>query len=242
MEIFYERLTPDAFLQAVKEAPIAYLPLGTLEYHGPHLPLGSDMLQPLGLYTELARKVGGVVLPSLSIGPDEKTVIADEDFYGMDFEFLTARERPRRLPGSAYWVDDSTFLQHVGGMVRQLSRAGLKIVVGHGHGPSTDFFRRQATVWKETYGIETLTMQEILREKELGFMIDHAGANETSIMLATNPELVKMENLPKDPGEWPRGIMGEDPRVHASAEFGQRIVRANLETMEMLLREALTRL
>jgi len=239
VEIFYERLTPDAFLQAVKEAPIAYLPLGTLEYHGPHLPLGSDMLQPLGIFAELARSVGGVVLPSLSAGPDEKTVIAGEDFYGMDFEFLTARERARRLPGSAYWVDDPTFLQYVDGMVRQLSRAGLKIVVGHGHGLSTDFFRRQAPMWKETYGIKALTMQEILREKELGFMIDHAGANETSIMLATNPELVKMENLPKDPDEWPRGIMGEDPRLRASAEFGRRIIKANLVEMERLLREEL---
>jgi len=148
MEIFYERLTPDAFLRAVEHAPIAYLPLGTLEYHGPHLPVGSDMLQPLGLYGELARRVGGVVLPSLSAGPDERTTMNGEDLYGMDFEFLAEEEKPRQLPGSAYWMDDSTFLQYVDGMIRQLSRAGLKIIVGHGHGPSTDFFRGQTAVWR----------------------------------------------------------------------------------------------
>lgn len=242
MEVFYERLTPDEFLKVVKQTPIAYLPLGTLEYHGPHLPLGSDHLQPLGLYVELSRRLGGLVLPPLSAGPDEQAVLDGEPYYGMDFEFLTEHEKPRRLPGSAYWQDDSVFLQYTDGMIRQLSRAGLKILVGHGHGPSTDLFGRQAPAWKKAYGITVLTLQGILEDKELGFMNDHAGANETSIMLATHPELVKMENLPKDPPVWPKGIMGRDPRLHASAELGRRIIEANLTRMEILLREELGRI
>ena len=68
METLYQRLTPDVLVRRLREAPVAYLPLGTLEYHGPHLPLGSDMLQPMGLYSELAGSVGGVVLPPLSLG------------------------------------------------------------------------------------------------------------------------------------------------------------------------------
>lgn len=224
----------------MRQAPIAYLPLGTLEYHGPHLPLGSDVLQPLGLYTELAKKVGGLVLPPLSAGPDEKAVVRGEHYYGMDFEFLTENEKPRRLPGSAYWMENSVFLQYADGMVKQLSRAGVRILVGHGHGPSTDFFHKQAPAWKEVYGIKVLTLQGILEDKELGFMIDHAGANETSIMLATTPELVKMENLPKDPNVWPKGIMGRDPRLHATAQFGRRIIEANLVKMERLLLEELS--
>jgi creatinine amidohydrolase len=87
--------------------------------------------------------------------------------------------------------------------------------------------------------LRVLTLQGILAEKELGFMIDHAGANETSIMLATNPELVRMENLPKDPKDWPVGIMGADPRVHASPEKGRKIIEANLNAMKRLLREEL---
>jgi creatinine amidohydrolase len=239
MEVFYERLTPAEFLRAVEEAPVAYLPLGTLEYHGPHLPLGSDHLQPLGVYVELAKKIGGLVLPPLFAGPDEEAVFGGEHYYGMDFEFLTKDEKPRRLPGSAYWSDDELFLRYTDGMVKQLSRAGLKAIVGHGHGPSTDLFRRRAPAWRESYGVKVLTLQGILEEEELGFMNDHAGANETSIMLATNPELVRMENLPDDPGVWPRGVMGRDPRLHASAELGRRIIGANLVKMEGLLREAL---
>jgi creatinine amidohydrolase len=242
MEIFYHRLTPDVLLQRLGEAPIAYLPLGTLEYHGPHLPLGSDMLQPLGLYADLARKIGGVVLPPISMGPDETATIDGKVFFGMDFEFLTEHEKPRQLPGSAYYIDDSVFLRYADDMVKQLGRAGVKILVGHGHGPSTDYFRRQEKTWESRYGMRTLTMQEIVAEKELGFMIDHAGANETSIMLATDPDLVRMQNLPTDPKQWPTGIMGADPRIHASAEMGRRIIEANLRAMEGLLGEELRRL
>jgi creatinine amidohydrolase len=43
-EVLYERLTPVDFESRVEAAPIAYLPLGTIEWHGPHLPLGSDFL------------------------------------------------------------------------------------------------------------------------------------------------------------------------------------------------------
>jgi creatinine amidohydrolase len=241
MEVHYQRMTPAAYLEAIEETPVAYLPLGTLEYHGPHLPLGSDMLQPLALYEQLAKKVGGLILPPLSAGPDETATIGGEIFHGMDFEFLTKREKPRRLPGSAYWIEDSTFLKYVDGMLYQLGRAGIKIVVGHGHGPSTDAFRRNQGRWKSESGVKVITLQDILSEKELGFMVDHAGANETSIMLATNPGLVRMENLPKDPKEWPKGIMGEDPRTHASAEMGRKIILANFKAMKRILQDELKR-
>jgi len=242
MEILYQRLTPDVLLERLREAPVAYLPLGTLEYHGPHLPLGSDMLQPVGLYAELASSVGGVVLPPLSMGPDEATKIKGKAFYGMDFEFLAGGEKPRQLPGSAYYMDDHTFQHYAESMVKQLSRAGVRILVGHGHSPSTDLFATKGKSWESRYGMRILTMQRIVAEKELGFMIDHAGANETSIMLATDPDLVRMENLPTNPKEWPVGIMGSDPRVYASAEMGRKIIQANRRAMEGLLRAELARL
>ena len=127
-------------------------------------------------------------------------------------------------------------------MLKQLGRAGVRILVGHGHGPSTDFFAAHGRAWEAKYGLRVLTMQGIVAEKELGFMIDHAGANETSIMLATDPDLVRMENLPSNPKEWPVGIMGSDPRVYASAEMGRRIIQANRRAMEGLLRAELARL
>ena len=173
------------------------------------------------------------------MGPDEAAEIGGTAFYGMDFEFLVGDEKPRQLPGSAYYMDGPVFQSYAEVMLKQLRRAGVRIVVGHGHGPSTDLFVARRKEWESGLGLKVLTLQGILPEKELGFMIDHAGANETSIMLATDPELVRMENLPKDPRAWPVGIMGADPRVHASAEMGRRIIEANLGAMEKLLRAEL---
>ena len=70
MKVLYAELTPQEFRERLAQAPVAYLPLGTLEWHGEHLPLGSDGLQSQGFFERLARKVGGIVLPMLFLGPD----------------------------------------------------------------------------------------------------------------------------------------------------------------------------
>ena len=35
-KVLYEELLPEECVQRIKEMPVAYLPLGTLEWHGPH--------------------------------------------------------------------------------------------------------------------------------------------------------------------------------------------------------------
>lgn len=66
-----------------------------------------------------------------------------------------------------------------------------------------------------------------------------AARNETSITLAVRPELVQMENLPKD--SFPPGVGGEDPSK-ASPEHGRRILEANLARMRAILQEKLENL
>ena len=70
-KVLYQELRPREFAERIAKTPIAYLPLGTLEWHGLHLPLGSDGLQSQGLFCEMARRVGGIVLPMLFLGPDK---------------------------------------------------------------------------------------------------------------------------------------------------------------------------
>jgi len=100
--VFYEELRPDEFLERVRRCPIAYLPLGTLEWHGRHLPLGADGLQARGVFELLARRVGGVVMPMLFLGPDSTHVGQDGvEYIGMDY--LSFEEgHPQQLAGSAY--------------------------------------------------------------------------------------------------------------------------------------------
>ena len=60
----YERL-PAATLERLREeAPLAYVPIGPLEHHGPHLPMGVDGFSAHELSLRAARTSGGVVLPA----------------------------------------------------------------------------------------------------------------------------------------------------------------------------------
>ncbi|MXY83198.1 MAG: creatininase family protein, partial [Gemmatimonadetes bacterium] len=47
-KVRYSDLLPWEFRQRLAARPVAYLPLGTLEWHGEHLPLGSDAIQSEG--------------------------------------------------------------------------------------------------------------------------------------------------------------------------------------------------
>ena len=59
----YEELRPDQLELLLKEAPIAYWPLGLLEHHGWHLPIGFDGLKADRICRRLADRTGGVLLP-----------------------------------------------------------------------------------------------------------------------------------------------------------------------------------
>ena len=242
-ETLYERLTPAALEARIKAAPVAYLPLGTLEWHGPHLPLGSDHLQSQGFFVQLARRAGGVVLPPLFLGPDTVKVYDGAEYYGMDVH-QKAYPNPVRLKGSAYWVPDKLFADIVDAVLRQLRRAGFRVVVAHGHGPSTDHFikNREALEKKHDLRILTLWRSGDNRDQDTEFQSDHAAANETSIMMALHPTLVHMEHLPRDPAEQPLATIGKDPRTHASPAHGQKIIATHLDRMESLLRQELAKI
>jgi creatinine amidohydrolase len=243
MKVLYEQLTPQEFRERIKEAPIAYLPLGTLEWHGEHLPLGADGLQSKGFFEILAEEVGGIVLPMIFLGTDRKIEREGEELYGMDI--FHGREEQRydtqQLDGSAYWVPDDTFKIILEAVLKQLSRAGFKIVVGHGHGPSTSFFQKHADEWKGKYELDCLICWGSQYDSEgLGLQVDHAAMNETSLVMALRPDLVHMEYLPADLHQWPVAIGGKDPREHASPDLGDKIISLQLDRMANILKEKLS--
>lgn len=245
-KIHYVELIPAEFRKRIASAPIAYLPLGTLEWHGEHLPLGSDGLQSNGFLEHLAREVGGVVLPMLFMGPDRAKIVNGKELYGMDFicgEHESGQHEAQQLTGSAYYVSNETFHAIIEGILKQLGRAGFRIVVGHGHGPSTAFFRDNADQWREKFNLETFNCWDSKVGKDpLGIQTDHAAANETSLMMAIRPDLVQMDRLPTDPNKWPLAIAGQDPRQHASPKLGKKILTVQVERMTTILREALSQL
>lgn len=235
--VLYAELTPRQFRERLHMAPIAYLPLGTLEWHGEHLPLGSDGYQSQGFFVELARRAGGIVLPMLFLGPDHKQYVAGRDYYGMDI-YSFPDSGPQQLDGSAYWMEDAFFERLLEAIMTQLKRAGFRIVVAHGHAPSTSAFVGKTADW-EAMGLKTFICWREDESDGLGIQTDHAAANETSLMMALYPKLVAMENLDPDPVVKPLGIDGDDPRFHASAERGQQSIAQGVERMAALLRDAI---
>jgi len=244
MKTLYTELTPQEFRDRVAAAPIAYLPLGTLEWHGEHLPLGSDGLQSQGFFQLLAQEVGGIVMPMLFLGPDRMQEQDEHELYGMDICHAPEDKRyeNQQLSGSAYWVPEEIFRSILEAILKQLQRAGFRIVVGHGHGPSTGFFRDHAEEWKDKFGLECLTCWGSEYDREgLGIQVDHAAMNETSLVMALRPELVQMDRLSPDLNDWPLAIGGKDPRVHASPEVGQKAISLQMERMTGILRELLAK-
>lgn len=241
--MLYEELTPKEFSIRLAKCPVAYFPLGTLEWHGDHLPLGSDGLQSLEFFNRLANEAGGIVLPMLFLGPDRYTTYNDKEYYGMDFgkELHYGNYKTQQLVGSAYYVSDSTFNSMMHGIMKQLSRAGFKIVIAHGHGPSTNYINKHAQELMIKYNLKVMNCWGN-DSANLCLQCDHAAANETSIMMAVRPELVQIENLPKDTAEWPLGIAGRDPRIYASSKFGKEIIDFEIKKMVSLINNELKKL
>lgn len=238
-KVLYEELCPAEFQERLAACPVAYLPLGTLEWHGPHLPLGADGIQSQELFVRVARQAGGIVLPKLFLGPDRFYHDPQRELYGMDL-YTGGTIVPysmQQLPGSAYWLPDEEYRSMILRIGANLSRAGFRVLVAHGHGPSTHQFAALKEELKVRYGLIGMTAFDVLEDETLRYQNDHAAANETSITMAVRPELVQMERFAV--GEEPVAMAGADPRVHASEAYGKEILQANVDAMCRRLEEIL---
>jgi len=113
--------------------------------------------------------------------------------------------------------------------------------VAHGHGPSTNYIGSKGNEFREKYGLVVMNCWGNDTD-DLCLMCDHAGANETSIMMYVRPELVQIKNLPADTATWPLGMLGKDPRTKASARYGKEIVDFELKKMKAILQSELKKI
>jgi creatinine amidohydrolase/Fe(II)-dependent formamide hydrolase-like protein len=67
-EIFFDRMIPDEIVRRRLACPVAYLPVGALEWHGAHLPFGTDYLIVEYLAGRAAGEIGGVAFPAIYYG------------------------------------------------------------------------------------------------------------------------------------------------------------------------------
>ncbi|MCL2741512.1 MAG: creatininase family protein [Oscillospiraceae bacterium] len=256
-KVMYEELVPQEFRERIEACPIAYLPVGTLEWHGEQNPYGTDAYIGHGCFVRLARRVGGIVFPMLFMGPDTLTVSGATNYYDQEYDCLYGMDHwtggeehsggvkvkePSQLEGSAYWISDDAYNLYIEAILRQLKRAGFKAVVVNGHGPSVLFILKRIEDYRRRFGIDVFHCWGIdnSREKALGPPLGgHGGIGETSFIMALRPELVQMGRLTDDMAKKPVGVGGEDPRTYASREIGEELIDIFLEGMEKRLTEYL---
>ena len=224
-KVRYEELLPHEFEARVAARPVAYLPIGTLEWHGAQNALGADFLQSRGLFERAARQFGGIVLPPIWLGPDRITgQDTGPDLVGMDTAKTTCPHR--QLPGSCYWIPKGLFLMLVEAILSQAKRAGFRCVVADGHGPSRGAWAEMADSWEKQFGLALVSAKRDF-PGQWRTQNDHAGRNETSIMMAVAPDLVDLTQLPEDRAVSPQGVGGEDPR-DSTPEFGEELIEDTL--------------
>jgi len=224
-KVDYGELLPHEFETRLAQRPVGYLPIGTLEWHGVQNALGADFLQSGGLFRRAAQRFGGIVLPPIWLGPDR--VAAQEsgpDLIGMDTADSTTPNR--QLPGSLYWAPKGLFLMLVEAVLAQARRAGFRCIVADGHGPSRGAWAEMVDSWENQFGLQLVSAQRDF-PGQWRTQMDHAGRNETSILMAVAPQLVDLSLLPEDRTEWPQGVAGEDPR-DSSVDFGEELIEATL--------------
>ncbi len=67
-EVRFIRMVPKEIVRRRRACSVAYLPVGALEWHGKHLPFGTDCISVENISERAARKIGGVAFPVLLYG------------------------------------------------------------------------------------------------------------------------------------------------------------------------------
>ncbi len=220
--VCYELLRPGQVRQRREAAAIAYVPAGSLEWHGVQNPLGADSLKAHAVCCEAALRFGGVVLPPFYQGLLGYTNWGPQGWEGFTLSF---NEGP-------------TLEAAMLGIARALVFGGWKVIVGvsgHDVAPQRDAMQRAietATRGSKAAGFAVLEGELHSPDEHIPLGMDHAGAWETSCMMYAYGEKVDLETLRsrKLSNEeqlqmsGPEGIGGKNPLKYASAELGRKII------------------
>ena len=182
----WEELTAADFRQGIQQAKgTCLLPFGILEKHGPHLPLGTDLLN--------------VRFASLHAVEQEYAVVFPEYYFGQIFE---AKHEPGTV---AYSMElQLRLLQET---TDEMARNGCKkIIIVNGHGGNEHllpFFAQGQLDSAHDYVVYVLDGERSRpggpAKKSTG--IDyHAGENESSNVIVSRPDLVHLDRAAGESG------------------------------------------
>ncbi|MGP6170570.1 creatininase family protein [Microbacterium sp. A204] len=207
-----ERLSPEQIEERLAAVSVAYLPLGSLEFHGPHLPIGLDALTAYGICLGAAEQHGGVVLPAYyqAVGGEH-----------MRYPWTIMSSSPESI---------ATLLAETLSRLDEMGVRRAVILSGHFADEQRDLVMSVADRWNATGSSMVAIARTLAQAPELPVAPDHAGRFESLMLHAIDPTLVNVGLLPdaasfpapadEDPygqqrhsAEHPlHGVFGADPR------------------------------
>ena len=199
----YELMRPPDIVKERNRLPLMFVPIGPLEWHGPHLPLGTDGLHAHAVAVEAARRVGGVVLPTYFVGT-ETVRLSDQGAQGLAALGFTGSERIVGMdfpenPVKSLYFEEGVFAVTIRELLKLLKADSYRLLVivnGHGAVNHQRTLRRLAAEESERPTVRVEYVAAFLPATPPLSDPGHAEKIETSIMMATRPELVDIASLP----------------------------------------------
>lgn len=168
------------------------------EQHGQHLPIGTDAVLATRVAEDLAERIDGTVLPTLSYGYKSKPLSGGGPLF----------------PGTID-MNGVTVINQMHDVLSELIADGFtKIVVMNAHFENEAFIVEAIDlVTRETGGVATIVetnwwdpVPQSVIDKVFdglvfpGWALEHAAVTETSLMLHYAPELVHMDRMVEEAG------------------------------------------
>ena len=224
---------------------MAYLPIGTIEWHGEHNPVGLDTLKEHALLIHCAREIGGLVFPPLYYGEHRERHLMELNF---PQEISAKMDLPPEnfAPGYMYQSiseQNTNYHHHLLHIFHEIKSLGFRIlVVGAGHYPllphacaAIDIFHGvqngpRMTAW-------AMSGYDLVRG-QFTPCGDHAGKYETSLLMYLDPGMQDLSLLPVDREERPLGV-SHNQAQDSTAEFGKTAVKAIVAAVKTKVEELL---
>lgn len=241
----YELMLPHQIRRAIAERWPVVLPLGVLEYHGEHLPVGMDMLAVSRAFAALEAEMDIVLLPEFPYGASSYAVAGPEGSGSVQVDAEVLEPFARALFTSLLRVGFRNihfFIHHQtedfeAGMPTDLAfkLAARKAVFAFlerergegwwGDAKMADYYEQQASgndpfSWIKGHPLMT---RDIIAQ----FPFDHAGMGETSLMMALAPQTVDLSRL--DTGQWYARSATDASRE--TGERGRDLILAHLRSV-----------
>ena len=213
---FYDLLRPSQIEAIQKKKAIAYLPWGAIEYHGSHNPTGLDSLKANNLCIDLAKVIGGLVLPPINLAANLISSYPGINFPKYSLEFS---EKLIKMMCEEY--------------LEQLAAQEFKIIVllsGHAGEPHLEILRTTGSEFNQKYPDKYCwVFAEFDLVPDDLLVPNHSALGETSLQLYYAPETVDLNKLAihRPISLEIDAVSGEDPRL-STKELGEKIVKAFL--------------